>query len=443
MPIVADIKQADVVVIGAGITGLSTAYEVQKAGLSVIVLEASDQVGGRIITRERAGDLVEVGQQYFLSTYSTTRKLLDEIGMSSELVIEKNSAVQYIDRKGGAHTVDGIANLLRLLGVRGIIDLARATFLCSTMGKHFPPYDVPAVMDGFDDITVSEGFSWASDNFLDYIMRPMCLGTLGTSIEHSSFFDAVRLFRNNLKQPVRYGFQKGNKSVPERLSQLVPVTLNACVRELLMNDGKVTGVRLEGGRRINADHVIICTTPDVAAKLTPAEFTCTQPLFSNLNNAPLILGYFYLDRPLNSAGMSISNNNFGDRYFNLSMNHTVLRPHLVPSGKAIISSWPTYPNGQELLAMADQEILDRAFEEMKLFYPSLSKGWVEHAEVVRHEWGISRHAPGDYGRLRDFQDSIKSLRGLSYANADFNLVSMEAGVLMGRRAADRAIQQLK
>ena len=41
--------------------------------------------GGRIMTRERNGDIVEVGQQYFLSTYSQASKLLDEIGMTSEL----------------------------------------------------------------------------------------------------------------------------------------------------------------------------------------------------------------------------------------------------------------------------------------------------------------------------------------------------------------------
>jgi monoamine oxidase len=58
MPIVSDVTQADVVVVGGGITGLATAYEVQKAGRSVVVLEASDYVGGRIMTRERNGDMV-------------------------------------------------------------------------------------------------------------------------------------------------------------------------------------------------------------------------------------------------------------------------------------------------------------------------------------------------------------------------------------------------
>lgn len=55
MPIVSDVKEVDVVVVGAGITGLSTAYAVQKMGRSVLVVESFDDVGGRIMTRERTG----------------------------------------------------------------------------------------------------------------------------------------------------------------------------------------------------------------------------------------------------------------------------------------------------------------------------------------------------------------------------------------------------
>ena len=49
-----DLKhQADVCVIGAGISGLATAKCLQDAGLSVIVLEQSDRVGGLWAFRER------------------------------------------------------------------------------------------------------------------------------------------------------------------------------------------------------------------------------------------------------------------------------------------------------------------------------------------------------------------------------------------------------
>lgn len=38
----------DVVVIGAGLSGLQAAYSAQQAGLSVVVVEARDRVGGKV-----------------------------------------------------------------------------------------------------------------------------------------------------------------------------------------------------------------------------------------------------------------------------------------------------------------------------------------------------------------------------------------------------------
>lgn len=43
-------KQADVVVVGAGLSGLRAALKVQAAGLSCIVVEAIDRVGGKTLT---------------------------------------------------------------------------------------------------------------------------------------------------------------------------------------------------------------------------------------------------------------------------------------------------------------------------------------------------------------------------------------------------------
>lgn len=442
MPIVTEISKADIIVVGAGITGLSTAYAVQKAGRSVLVLEASDHVGGRIMTRERNGDKVEVGQQYVLSTYDHALALIDELELTGDLLEEHTEAYQYIDKKGKSHVVEGDTDLLRFLGVRGAADLARATLQFATMGKQYPSYDLETCIDDYDAVTAQEGFSWAGEKFRDFVLRPMCYGSAGTTLDNLSLFDAARLFRSNLKKPKHYGFRHGNISLPRKLAEHVPVLLDAEVGALVVENDKVTGVTLADGRSVKAGHVILCTTPDSAARITPEQFVRPKAFLEQFHHTRLALAYFYLDRPVESAGVSFGMAYPEKRYFNLSINHTAMRPFLVPSGKAIISGWTAYPDALDMLALPDEQVLARALEELKLFYPGLSNEWVEHSEVVRHDWAYARQAPGDCKQLMEFRDDACRHAGLSYANADYNLVSMESGVIMGKRAAERALDSL-
>lgn len=61
--------QFDVVVVGAGLSGLQAASDIQKAGLSCVVLEARDRVGGKTWTREaNNGKLVDVGAAWINDT---------------------------------------------------------------------------------------------------------------------------------------------------------------------------------------------------------------------------------------------------------------------------------------------------------------------------------------------------------------------------------------
>jgi len=57
---------ADVIVIGAGAAGLAAASELGRSGLSVIVLEARDRVGGRMFTQQEpvSGAAIELGAEF-------------------------------------------------------------------------------------------------------------------------------------------------------------------------------------------------------------------------------------------------------------------------------------------------------------------------------------------------------------------------------------------
>lgn len=66
-----------VVVVGAGLSGLSCALTLHKAGVPVSVFEASDGVGGRVRTDELEGFLLDRGFQIFLTAYPEAQNVMD------------------------------------------------------------------------------------------------------------------------------------------------------------------------------------------------------------------------------------------------------------------------------------------------------------------------------------------------------------------------------
>lgn len=75
------IIERDVVIIGAGPSGLTAARELKKAGHSVAVLEARDRVGGRTHTDIIDGAVFEVGGQWVSPDQTALIGLLDELGL--------------------------------------------------------------------------------------------------------------------------------------------------------------------------------------------------------------------------------------------------------------------------------------------------------------------------------------------------------------------------
>ena len=72
----------DVIIIGAGLSGLTTAYELKKAGVSFRILEARDRCGGRILTLYGLPP-VEMGATWFGQKHIHLKALLEELEISS------------------------------------------------------------------------------------------------------------------------------------------------------------------------------------------------------------------------------------------------------------------------------------------------------------------------------------------------------------------------
>ena len=96
----------DVVVVGAGATGLSAAHALQQAGRSVVVLEARDRVGGRLWTDEVDGVDLELGGQWVSPDQTELLRVLDELGLETFSRYREGASV-YIGITGERRTFEG------------------------------------------------------------------------------------------------------------------------------------------------------------------------------------------------------------------------------------------------------------------------------------------------------------------------------------------------
>lgn len=102
-------KTVDVVIIGAGLAGLTAAVELRKAGRSVCVVEARERVGGRTLDYSiGGGHVVESGGQWIGNTQTEILSLARQLGIESFPAFTQGKIVLYFN--GVRFSVDDIAD---------------------------------------------------------------------------------------------------------------------------------------------------------------------------------------------------------------------------------------------------------------------------------------------------------------------------------------------
>ena len=95
-------KAKRVAVIGGGLAGLVAAYELRKAGVNVELFEFSGHVGGRTRSLSKGEFTFDTGALVMLPTYKNMVRLVNELGLQSQLQISKPQLG--IVRGGGIHS---------------------------------------------------------------------------------------------------------------------------------------------------------------------------------------------------------------------------------------------------------------------------------------------------------------------------------------------------
>src|SRR5208282_448136 len=87
--------QVQALVVGAGISGLTAAYALQKSGITTLVFEASSGPGGLIHSVRREGFLIECGPQSFSGNANLT-SICKDLGILDERLLPDSKAPRYV-----------------------------------------------------------------------------------------------------------------------------------------------------------------------------------------------------------------------------------------------------------------------------------------------------------------------------------------------------------
>jgi phytoene dehydrogenase-like protein len=253
----------DVIVVGAGLAGLSCALRLRQWGREPLVLEASDDVGGRVRTDVVDGFLLDRGFQILLTAYPEARRVLDYDALALRsfnpgVLVWRGSRFQRLSdpfrmpHQALASVLSAVGtwqDKLRLAGLR--LDLVR-----SPAARLRSRPDVPTI-----DELRRRGFS---QRMIKSFFAPF-LGSVFFDPDLSTSSRLFALVMRNFFQGATAVPAAGMGAIPRQLASRLgsgSIRLRTHVAEV--GDG---WVRLDDGQELGAHAVVVATEGPVAAGL--------------------------------------------------------------------------------------------------------------------------------------------------------------------------------
>jgi oxygen-dependent protoporphyrinogen oxidase len=426
-------QKKKVIVIGAGMSGLTAAHFLRQAGVDVVVVERDARPGGRIMSVQRGEDIVDVGAQFIHTNYELTLELTQQFGLESDLVEMKSADMMLRDGKvrvipWGSVRVPVISLWSQLKLVRLFLPILRRRTDMALPGW-------PNLLD-LDNLELSTYSRLKlNEECLDYVVRSLMLTYSMSEPEGIS----VAYFLRSLWMYVATGahcFRSGNDALPKAMARELDIRFEAEVKQILCSSrGVVRGVQTSQGE-IEGSAVI-------SAVPSPA----LLPLYPNWNATQLefLRQFTYSTMPMVLfEGRVRAEISYWGGVFDRRANHRIsfiTFPHMKHQGACrsrYLLAWPLGSLGEELIDLPDETVIDAVSAELRRASPSDAEG-IESCSVVRHLHTYPQYRVGMFEKLLRFKGSEGSPTGLYFAGDYAEGGLIEGAAQSGYKAAQRVM----
>ncbi|MCV7012709.1 flavin monoamine oxidase family protein [Mycolicibacterium madagascariense] len=301
-------READVVIVGAGLSGMIAARRVLAAGLVPVVLEADERVGGRILTEVVDGVPLDLGAQWIGDTHERMFRLAAELGVDTFAQYDEGETSYQI----GSPDVLG-ENDFHDRHAAELADLQRVLRRLDELAADVPveaPWLAPRAHE-WDAITAA---AWYDAQGLSPVARTLLeictVGILAVPTAELSFLHLLftiqtcgvtaELFAESEGGAQTTRFVGGTGEITRRLAELIAdhLVLDSPVL-LIEHDADRVTVHCRGGLVVLARRVIVAISPTLAGRIMydPPLPGVRDQLIQRSPNGSAMKAFFVYDEP--------------------------------------------------------------------------------------------------------------------------------------------------